>query len=229
MLYQSNGRNVGVEPNNEKALAAIEKELELYPDNKKNYFLTWVRLQTLVKKDEAAKILQKEIESTLKSGLKDESDYNILENLYVLAKLPEQQKFVAAVRKEKFPNGQWTIGETLTKFFKETDPEKKKAMLTDIIANIESDKRWENTKQSLGFYKSQVASAYSTKKDWVNVKKTIEEYKIDDKIELATLYNSAAWAMQKDSANLPLAEEFSRLATTYMKEGLAKSQHEKTR
>ena len=53
--YQSMGRQVGVEPNNDKALLAMEKEIELYPENKKTYLLTIVRMQTLAKKDEAPK------------------------------------------------------------------------------------------------------------------------------------------------------------------------------
>ena len=79
-FYQFMGRNVGLDQNNEKALEAIEKEIELYPENKKTYLFTLVRLQTLIKKDDAQKIVQKEIESILKAGLKEETDYSNLEN-----------------------------------------------------------------------------------------------------------------------------------------------------
>jgi len=57
-----------------------------------------------------------------------------------------------------------------------------------------------------------------TNKDYENFKKSIVDLNITDKTDLAGLYNSAAWEMQKTSENLPLAEEISRLATAYTKE-----------
>jgi len=218
IFYQYMGRSVGMDAENEKALAAMEKEIELYPDNKKLYLFSYVRLQTLVKKDEGQKIVQKEIESLLKAGLKDETDYSNLENLYSIAKLPEQQKFIAGVKKEKFPRGKWIVSETMSKFYQEKDVDKKKVMLSGIVSKIETDENWANYKQNLTYIKSSIANLYIEKKDWVNFKKEIEEAQIDDKSQLATLYNSAAWEMQKTSDNLRIAEEFSRFATNYYKE-----------
>ena len=154
-----------------KSPEAYEKEFELYPDSKKNYAYSYVRLQTLIKKDDAQKIVQKEIESLLKTGLKEEIDYSNLENFYMLAKLPEQQKFITSVKKEKFPNGSWTISETLRKYGEEKDVEKKKIMLNDIIAKTETDDKWKGMKQSLGYYKTQIPQAYLAKKDYENFKK----------------------------------------------------------
>jgi len=215
--YMGNGRQVGLETNNEKALAAMEKEFELYPDNKKTNLYTYARLKGLLKKDDAQKIALSEIESFVKMGLKDETDYNTLANLYLLAKLPEQQKFITAVKKEKFPNGTWAVSETLQKFNAEKDPELKKIILKEIIAKTETDENWKNVKQNLAAYKSMIPQAYLTKKDYENFKKSIAEYNITG-TQLSQVYNSAAWEMQKTSDNLPLAEEFSRLATSYAKQ-----------
>jgi thiol-disulfide isomerase/thioredoxin len=217
-FYQYASRQVGIDVNNEKALEAYDKEFESFPDNKKPYWYSYIRLLTQVKKDDAQKIVQKEIESLLKTGLKEEADYSNLENLYMLAKLPEQQKFVTGVKKEKFPNGRWTISETLQKYSQEKDIDKKKAMLNDIIAKTETDENWKGMKQSLGYYKTQIPQAYLAKKDYVNFKKSIEELNITDKTELASLYNNAAWEMQKTSENLALAEEISRFATMSAKD-----------
>jgi thiol-disulfide isomerase/thioredoxin len=217
-FYQFSGRQVGVEPNNEKSLAAIEKEFELYPDNKKKYLSSYVRLQTLVKKDDAPKIIQKEIESLLKAGLKEETDYTNLEGLYQLAKSPEQMKFVASVKKEKFPTGKWMVSETMNKFYQEQDVDKKKALLAEISNKIETDENWKYLKPNLPNIKSQIAYAYIAKKDWVNFKQAIDDARIEDKPQLASLYNSAAWEMQKTSDNMKLAEEFSKFATNYYKE-----------
>jgi len=217
-LYQYAGRQVGIDVNNEKALEAYDKEFELFPDNKKTYLYGYIRLLTQIKKDDAQKIVQKEIESLLKTGLKEETDYSNLENLYMLAKLPEQQKFVTGVKKEKFPNGRWVINETLQKYSQEKDIDKKKAMLNDIIAKTETDENWKGIKQSLGYYKTQIPRAYLANKDYENFKKSIVELNITDKTELASLYNNAAWEMQKTSENLALAEEISRFATMSAKD-----------
>ncbi len=215
-LYQYMGRQVGMDPNNDKALAAMEKEFELYPETKKTYLLSYVRLQTLIKKDEATKIAQQEIESILKTGLKEETDYSYLESLYGIAKLPEQAKFITNLKKEKFPNGRWTVSDALQKYSQEKDVEKKKEMLKGIIAKTETDENWKSLKQNLGYYKTLVPRAYLANKDYDNFKKSIAEYGIE-KADLAGLYNSAAWEMQKTSDHLELAEEFSKFATEYYK------------
>ena len=215
-FYQYSIRQAGGEPNNEKALAALQKEIELYPDNKRKYLFNLVRIQTLVNKDDAQKIVLKEIEALLKTGLKEETDYTNLENLYSIAKLPEQQKFIATVKKEKYPDGSWTVTETLTKYRQEKDIEKKKALLKEIVAKTETDKNWKGVSQSLGFYKTQIPMAYLAKKDYENFKKSVAELNIE-KSELASLYNNAAWEMQKTGENLALAEEMSKFATEYYK------------
>ena len=87
-----------------------------------------------------------------------------------------------------------------------------------MLSKVETDENWKNFKQSMSFYKSQIPQAYLAKKDYLNLKKSLEELNITEKSDLAQIYNSAAWEMQKTSDNLALAEEFSRLATTYVKE-----------
>lgn len=217
-FYQYWGRQLGVDRNNEKALAAMEKEFELYPDNKKKYLISYVSTLAAIKKDDAPKIVQKEIESLLKAGLKEETDYSNLESLYQLAKSPEQMKFVSSVKKEKFPNGKWVVNETLNKFYQEQDIEKKKILLAEISNKIETDENWKYLKPNLPNIKAQIAYAYLAKKDWPNFKQAVADANIEDKAQLASLYNSAAWEMQKTSDNLPLAEEFSKFATNYYKE-----------
>ena len=208
----------GIEANNNKALAAMEKEFEFYPDNRKLYLYTYVRLQTLLKKEDAAKIVQKEIESLLKAGLKEEVDYSNLEVLYQLAKLPEQGKFISNVKKEKFPDGNWTVNDGLTKFSQEKDIEKKKQLLAELIQKAETGgEKWKSVKDNIQSYKLQMVSAYISKKDWTGLKKIVEDGGITDKAQLAALYNNAAWEMQKNNDNMTLAEEFSRIATNTSK------------
>jgi peroxiredoxin len=212
-FYQRSG--TGVDMNYEKAFEAMEKEIALYPENKKLYLNSYFYLINQVKKDEAPALIQKEIETLLKAGLKDENDYYSIENLYTVAKLPEQGKIIAALRKEKFPNGKWKIIETINKYYEEKDLVKKKELYDMIEQKANTDKDWEYLKPNLDRYKSAMAFIYTEKKDWQGLKKATEDIK--DKTILASIYNNAAWEMQKTNDNLVLAEEFSRFATEYVK------------
>jgi hypothetical protein len=108
----------------------------------------------------AQKYYQKEIEALLKGGLKDETDYSNLESLYQLSKLPEQAKFIASVKKEKFPSGVWTVGDALNKFYAEKDIEKKKQLLADLLKQAENGgDTWKNVRTNSGTYKMQIAYA----------------------------------------------------------------------
>lgn len=213
MFYQFRGAGVGVERSNEKALDALEKELTLYPDTKKVNGGNYYRMLASVKKDQAPAIIQKEIETTLKASLKTEDDFSYIEALYNAAKLPEQSKYFTAQKKEKFPDGKWTVNETLQKYFMEKNIEKKREMFAAIEQKAKTDSNWEYLKESLPYYKNEIAFTMVSNKDWEGLKK--EAQLIESKADRASMLNSAAWEMQKTNDNLKLAEEFSRFATEY--------------
>ena len=213
IFYQFRGSQYGVERNNEKALEALEKEFSLYPASKKSYLSNYARLLNSVKKEAAPALLQKEIESVLKAGLKEEDDYSNLEALYSTAKLPEQSKLFSAMKKEKFPKGKWTVMETINKYLMEKDPAKKESMFVDLKNNLENNPDWKMYKNDVGFFESQIATAYSNKKDWENFNKKVMQ--ISDKATRAQILNSVAWEMQKKDENLAMAAAFSDSATKW--------------
>ena len=135
-FYQYVGRNVGVDRDNEKALKYLEEEFKINPDLKTKNIFSYLRLYGQVNKDEAPALIQKEIESEIKSGLKDEEDYMRLESLYSIAKLPQQSKMIIGFTKEKFPNGKLAKGEIINNFLKEKDLIKKEQILDDISEKI---------------------------------------------------------------------------------------------
>lgn len=214
-LYDYNP--VGVKENNEKRLDNMEKEFKLYPESKKSNLSQYAGLLALVKKAEAAPLIQKEIESILNEGLKEETDYSNLVMLYVIAKLPEQAKKIIASRKEKFPNGKWMVNEARQKFMLEKDPVKKEQILNDISRKVESDENWKQVKPSLPYLKQEIANIYGNKKDWEGFKNAVAKSGLNDKTQLASLYNNTAWEMQKTSENIKYAEEMSRFATMHAK------------
>lgn len=216
MFYQYAGGDAGVERNNEKALAAMETEFKSNPESRKQWLANYIRLKNNVTKDASNTLALKEIEAVFKSGLKEESDYEMLAGLYNLAKLPEQAKWINKLWKEKFPDGKWVINETLQAYYAQPDPAKREELIKEILQKTETDKRWENVKPSIPYLQTMIVSSYATKKNWAKMR----EYaaKVDNKDALAQAYNSAAWEMQKKSEDLEIAEEMSRFATEYTRE-----------
>jgi len=214
LYYQFYGGSAGVEANTDKALEYIEKEFQMYPASKKDNLVSYVRLYSKAKKDDVPAFIQKQIEEEIKSGLKDENDYSAIQNLYLLAKLPQQAKLMGDLKKEKFPNGQWASGEYIQKYFAEQDATKKEAMLDSIILKMKKDSSWEYLEPSLAFFKSQLPNAYASKNDYEGMKNAVKKYEIKG-AELATVYNNTAWEMQKTDSNLDKAEQISKEATEW--------------
>ncbi|MEO8403712.1 MAG: TlpA disulfide reductase family protein [Chitinophagaceae bacterium] len=212
-FHQGYATNVDVERSADKTVSSFEKEFELYPENRTKYIVTYTRALVAAQKPDASVLIQKEIENFLKNGLKEEADYNTLETEYrIVAKLPQQAKLIDNIKKEKFPNGEWTLNKKVDEFYDMTDPVKKEALLTEIISKTETDPMWVNQRTNITDYKLEVAAAYSKTKDWDQFKRMIASADIKDKTLLASVYNNLAWSMQQDSTNLPYAEEISKFA-----------------
>ncbi|MFZ2906262.1 MAG: redoxin domain-containing protein [Cyclobacteriaceae bacterium] len=213
--HQYYAEESGVEPNKAKALEAYAKEISLNPNSKKKVGGSYFSLLSSEKKSEASIIIQKEIESSLKAGLKTEEDYDYVARLYSILKLPEQAKFLADFKKEKFPTGKWQINDVLTTFDEEEDLEKKKVLLAQIEKNIATKEEWKQFEPFLPDFRASILRYYIQNQQWEDLKKAAA--KTEDKGMVASLYNSAAWRMQEKNEDLELAEEFSRFATEYTK------------
>ena len=216
-FYQYYSSSAGVTRNNDKALATIEKEIELYPDSRKDHLPLYLRLMASLKKPGVESTIQNEIESAIKNGLKEEADYNNLEVLYAIAKLPEQGKLISTQKKEKFPAGKWVVNDAIDKFYNETDPLKKKELLDGMEKNVNTDSSWSFVRLTLPYFKRVYLNSYFAKKDWNGFKKEIAASGLADKDMLASLYNSAAWNIQETGKDLDMAAEFAAFATSHVK------------
>lgn len=216
-FYQFAGFSAGVTRNNDKALATLEKEMELYPEDRKANLPSYVGLLLTLKKPDANATIQKEIEALLKNGLKDETDYTAVEQLYSLAKLPEQAKVFTSLKKEKFPDGKWIITDAVQKFYREKDAEKQKKMLADLTRKIETDSNWSFLRQALPNYVTIYLNSFTNRKDWKGLKAAVAESKGFEKATIAGAYNNAAWRIQETDKDLDLAEEFTNYAISYAK------------
>lgn len=214
-IYQFGDPTFGIEKNVDKTIAAYEREFASYPANKKIYLYSYYRALNAAKKEDVPARIQKEIESLLKSGLKDENDYSTLEGLYAVSKSPEQSKFVASVKKEKFPNGKWVAFETINKFYTEKDADKKKELLAEIERNVATNADWKVFEQNLKAIKTGMLLDLIAEKKYDEFK--LQVAALTDKQTQANTYNSAAWRMQEKSEEPKMAEEFSKNAVDYVK------------
>jgi len=225
LFYRSLGRDAGVDPTYDEAFKYMDKEYDRFPEEKKKDIVGYLQLYSQVHKDLAPPLIQKEIESAMKAGLKDEDDYNKVQQLYALNNLTQQSGFIEQLKKEKFPQGKWTVEETIRKYYHEGDLATKSNMLDKMIAKINSDPNWEYLKSSnnLGV---QLAIAYIYKGDRAGFDKTIKKYDIKG-ATYCSLLNNIAWDMQGKNENLDKAEELSAIATTWAKNEWEKPRLEK--
>ncbi len=212
----------GGENDNKKAIEAYEKDFELFPETKNTNLIRYLSLYTKENKDAGAAKTQSEIESLLKAGLKEETDYTTLENLYrSIAKLPQQAKFITDLKKEKFPNGKWTISETTNQLYNEKDPAKKLAIYEDILKNIAEKEDWKFLKEGIPGYTYNLLSAYVKEKKWDALQSIVAKTDIEDKAQLSSIYSSLAAQIVKDSmGDLQVAAQLAGYAVDYNKKAL---------
>jgi thiol-disulfide isomerase/thioredoxin len=134
-----------------------------------------------------------------------------LEQLYSVAKLPQQSKLIKDLAIEKFPDGKLAKGDYIGKFLAEKDFAKKEQMLDEISNNIQNDSSWAYLKTSLSYFKSALVNAYYQKKDWQGMDAAIKKYDIEGS-QLASLYNNAAWEIQQTNKDLDIADKWAASA-----------------
>ena len=232
------GNQVSVESNLAKALEFADKEFALYPESKRNYLPAYFQLLDIAKKPDASAIVQKNIEEFVKAGLKTEADYNHLEVLYRAANLKEQEKFINTVKKEKFPNGQWTIVESMNKYFAESDPVKKEKMYDDIMQKINTEGNWKYLQTDIERIKRNLVAVYRPKQDWEGFKKAIAKTGLTTN-SLIGLYGNVAYTTY-ETKDIAYGTELARIAEIETKKewlqptiekppGLTKKQWDQTR
>jgi hypothetical protein len=219
-FYYFDYEQSGVERNETKALAAMEEEFRLYPEQKKLNAGLYYRIFRDVKPNDLISNLEGNVEGAMKEGLTSEQDYNYLITLFDAGSLPQQSLFFKNLRKEKFPNGAWRRNEQIEQFINEADVAKKEAMLDTLIHNIETDKNWVGYKNEVNFLKSNLLFAYAENKMWDAYRKMVST--IPDKNRIAANHNGAAWILQEKNEDLAIADEFATFATDHSRAELKK-------
>ncbi len=229
-FFQYYGEEAGIQNDKERALAALEREVQFHPGNR-SAKVGVLRMKLADDKDKGNALIQEEIDAFKAVGLKTEADYNYLAQLYGLAKQTDNQKALTEEKKTKFPEGTWVAQEMITKFYNEKDLAKKKELYAQIIENIETKPNFKSSKTAIPNLKGNLLTAYITAKDWDGLQNAITALEFDDKDRLASLYNSAAWKMYESGTDLEKAQEFARFASGHTKaeweKAVAENQPEK--
>ncbi len=226
-FYNNVGRNMGIDPVPEKALEYMDKEFESYPEEKNSGdILTYLRVYKTVHPDKGDKEVQKIIEATLKAGLKDEDDYTRLQALYALNRLTEQSKFIKQIIEKKYPDGKWTINQTLQDFFAENDEGKKADLWKVISNNIDNNPDWKYLQPSKGIFEGTLLTQYFKDKDWSGLEAAVKKYNISG-AALASEYNNNSWEMQKKDQDLAEALKMATYATNWAKNDISQPDEKK--
>lgn len=216
---------IGVPPSSAKAKDYFEKEFELYPGNKTGEtFFRYLGIRNNLSKDEGAKLIQDEIEKAIKAGLREKEDYRKIETLYGILRLPEQQKFIRQLTREKFTT--LDVKDYYQLFLETDDVEKKEEIYEKVAAlakgNSPDVKDYNQLKE---YFQPYIAQEYSRKQDWDGFKKAAA--RIESDRVLASLYHNTAWTMQKLNRNPEYATEIAAFAADYAKAQVKKPTHPK--
>jgi len=225
-FYQYYGEESGITDDKERALAALERELQFHPDNR-GAKVSVLRMKLANDQAKGSALIQQEITAFKAAGLKTEADYNYLAQLYSIAKQNDDAKALTEEKKARFPEGVWVAQEMITKYYNEKDLAKKKEMYAQILGNIETKPNFKSSQAMVPNLKSNMLNAYITAKDWEGLKKAIAELPFDNTSQLASLYNNAAWRMYESGTDLEKAREFAAFASSYAKEEWEKAREAK--
>lgn len=222
MIYGSYGYLAGVKRDREKALSLMQKEFELFPASKEHdrYFEYYAQMGAGQKNDAIKKEAQSRIEQ-LTSGKKvSEADLLTARRLAFFAYDKEDNKAEAINEnlRKRFPKGKIAMYDLMNAFNDAKELPDQIAAYEKLKKNYGTD---EEAKSALDRYAARIASGYAKKGDWANFNKY--QSMTNDKRQLASNYNSAAWSMSGESIeaegkDLAKALEFSTLSLQLLEE-----------
>ncbi len=200
-----------------KGLASLEDGIKQYPDLKADpqFFNTYLRAINTAKKKEAPGLIRNELAALESRGNLKEAEYSTMISWYTRDKQKEKADNLTAAMKAAYPDGNWKKNEAGMSFNKEKDPAKKLALYNDYIAKYPPT---EASKMTVDNFKSQLANAYATAKDYNSYNEWMKGL---DKSTVAFNNNNVSWNMAEKDENMEEAKKMSYMATSYAKAEMA--------
>lgn len=198
----------GTKSDKAKALAAYENAFMADPAMKKTYMVNYLALQYGIDKVQGEKMILEQIASYNKSAKLTEDELLNVASLYSVMRKKPSADSVYAIVKTAFPRGKYVYGKEANAIYSEKDPVKMEEKVKALIANFNLDPNKKADAEKLeGFY-AQLASVYGTAKN--NQKFEFYSSKVSNKLSLAGLYNSFAWAGAEKKENVEFSAKISK-------------------
>jgi len=199
-------------------LATLEEGIKQYPELKSDaqFFGTYLRAINTAKKKEAKDLILAELVALEKRGNLKEAEYSTMIQWYTRDKQKEKADALTATMKATYPDGAWKKNEAAINFNKEKDPAKKLALYNEYVANFPLT---EASKTTIDNFKSQLANAYATAKDYKSYNEWLTGL---NKSNIAFNHNNVSWKMAEKGENLEEAKKMSYMATSYAKAEMSK-------
>jgi thiol-disulfide isomerase/thioredoxin len=202
MIAQYFGSNMmGLKSDLKLAQQLYEKEFAVYPESIKGMQNMYYSLLIQNKDVAKAAIEKQKILAAFAQKDATEAELSLLANAFYNSNKPLSDSLSKAIV-ARFPKGNLAVNQASTPFFKETDPDKKAALYNELKSNFSPAKPVnDNLLMNL-------ASAYGAKKDYAAFNKYTAM--VQDKRNLASLYNSIAWPLAEKGENLDVAAGLSK-------------------
>ena len=202
----------------QKCIDLLETGMQRYPNlstevNFNNFYFGAIKAAN--KPDAKSITLQKLMEIESKADLK-ETEYTTLASWYELYKMKAKADSLTAVKKQKFPNGEWVSNELIDNFNKEQNAITKAAIYESYIVNSTTIKIDDN---AINTMKSQIAYAYYNEKNNNLFIKWSTELEMAAKF---SLYNDISWNMAERGENLAQLKKLSEAAAIWAKQQMNK-------
>lgn len=213
----------GITFNSEKAFTIFQDGIKKYPKlkNDPEFLLAYLWALKNAKKLEAIPGLLDELDILESQGRLTEADYSVLVRWYNQDKRKAKADSIDTAMKVAYPTGNWVKNEAGSNFNKEKDVTKKLALYNEYIAKYPPT---ESNKAVIDNFKSQMANAYASAKDY----KAYNDWNNNlSPAAKASNNNNISWRMAEKDENLEEAKSMSYSATNFAKAEMQKPSEKK--
>lgn len=159
------------------------------------------------------------VEYLLNKGLEDESDYQILEDIYTKLSLPKHAEFISGIKKIRFPDGFWKITEKGSQLLKENNPSKAIEISKDLFRmDSISDSKMSKFQKEL--YTVWPLYVYWHARDLDGFKANLVKFGYDHPERLYFLKNSVALYLINQGKDLKYADSLIHSCMDWVKKEL---------
>jgi thiol-disulfide isomerase/thioredoxin len=185
--YFYHGLNTQYEvANDDSSLALIIKDLEEYPQLKKEWDRIYARLLNSFNEAEARKYIDERLEDYTKDTLHDEKELSNLVVFQNILKNKEKADSLQQIIVERFPLGKTAKRRYVNQFFQAFDLSKKEVLFGEYQNKFGKD----DTSSDRDYMLSELANSFAKQDDWENFNRYSN--KISDNFIKGTLYGNLA-------------------------------------